>query len=120
MNNISNDIIIKIYEYDNTYKKIFNNCVIEINKISYYDNSIIVQVSDNVINKNDFSLIMEEYKRIKNKYKIDINIEKNRLNKKYLIIEYEICKDKNSELKYIIYNNFYNINKNILKYKNFF
>lgn len=31
---------------------------------------------------------MEEYKRIKNKYKIDINIEKNRLNKKYLIIEY--------------------------------
>lgn len=28
-------------------KKIFNNCVIEINKISFYDNSIIVQVSDN-------------------------------------------------------------------------
>ena len=96
-------------------KKIFNNCVIEINKISFYDNSIIVQVSDNVINKNDFSLIMEEYKRIKNKYKIDINIEKNRLNKKYLIIEYEICKDKNSELKYIIYIYRYCNNNTIIK-----
>ena len=113
MNKLPNEILTKIWEYDNTYKRIFNNCVTELNKILYYNSSIIVQVSDNVVDKNNFNEIVIEYKRIKNKYYIDDEIKRNKFNNKYLIIEYEIFKDKINEMRYVIHNNFYNFNQNI-------
>jgi hypothetical protein len=113
MNKLPYEIYRKIWDYDITYKEKFNDCMKEMKNILYFNNSITVQVSDYVVDLNNYNLLLEKYELLKHKFFIPDMILRNKYLNKYMIIEYEICKEVNTI--FTIHNNFANFIQNIIK-----
>lgn len=96
------DILLKIWEYDDTIKNNFQKCINEIKRLSADKNNLIICVSDYIEyqNRKDLNYIIKNKKKIINQ-KICNSLYKNRIINSD-IKEYEIYY-KNNEIKLVVY-----------------
>ena len=107
MINLPNNILDKIWEYDDTIKNNFQKCINEINKLFENKNNLIICISDYIEyqNKENINYIIKNKKKIINQKICNSHYKFRMINSD--IIEHEIYY-KNNEIKLVVYCTKYN------------
>ena len=102
------DLLLYIWSFDNTVIKNYNKCFKELKSKFEKHNSIILHVSHYLEEKNNLMLAMNEYHDICKRLKIYNYEEKQK--DKYLLHEYEVSKDLESNISYVVTIKFIDLN----------
>lgn len=107
MINFHKDILLKIWEYDDTIKNNFQKCINEIKRLSADKNNLIICITDYIEyeNKENINYIIKNKKKIINQKICNSHYKYRMINSD--IIEYEIYY-KNNEIKLVVYSIKYN------------